>query len=43
MNNSQVSVETKEIADRMVVFLAREIRDYETVFHGVSSILPKIV
>tara|TARA_B100000686_G_scaffold102156_1_gene109432 strand:- start:43762 stop:44505 length:744 start_codon:yes stop_codon:yes gene_type:complete len=42
MNNSQVSVETKEIADRMVVFLAREIRDYETVFHGVSSILPMV-
>ena len=42
MNNSQVSIETKEIADRMVVFLAREIRDYETVFHGVSSILPMV-
>ena len=42
MNNSQVSVETKEIADRMVVFLAREIRDYQTVFHGVSSILPMV-
>tara|TARA_A100001037_G_scaffold298079_1_gene321147 strand:- start:45981 stop:46724 length:744 start_codon:yes stop_codon:yes gene_type:complete len=42
MNNSQVSIETKEIADRMVVFLAREIRDYQTVFHGVSSILPMV-
>ena len=27
VQNSPVSIETKEIADRMVVFLAREIKD----------------
>lgn len=40
--NSQVSLKTKDIADRMVVCLAREIKDYQTVFHGVSSILPMV-
>ena len=42
VQNSPVSIETKEIADRMVVFLAREIKDCQTVFHGVSSILPMV-
>ncbi len=29
-------------ADRMAVFLARQIRDGETVFHGVASALPMV-
>ena len=40
VQNSPVSIETKEIADRMVVFLAREIKDCQTVFHrGLGSLV----
>ncbi|MED5578878.1 MAG: CoA-transferase [Nitrospinota bacterium] len=42
VQNSKVSLNIRLVADRMVVFLAREIKDYQTVFHGVASILPMI-
>lgn len=32
--------QVRHTADRMAVFLARQIRDGETVFHGVASALP---
>ena len=36
----ELSPEKKRAADRMAVFLARQIRDGERVFHGVASALP---
>lgn len=37
-----VPVGSKSSADRMAVFLARQIQDGETVFHGVASVLPLV-
>lgn len=36
----ELSPEKRRAADRMAVFLARQIRDGELVFHGVASALP---
>lgn len=39
---SPIAATARRTADRMAVFLARQIRDGETVFHGVASILPMV-
>ncbi len=36
----KLTTEQRKVADHMTVFLARQIRDGETVFHGVASALP---
>ncbi len=38
--SASLTLMQREAADRMAVFLARQIRDGETVFHGVASALP---
>lgn len=40
MEPKKLNAEQRETADRMAVFLARQIRDGDTVFHGVASALP---
>ncbi len=40
MKINEISQNTRRTADRMAVFLARQIRDGERVFHGVASALP---
>ncbi|MDA1000768.1 MAG: CoA-transferase [bacterium] len=40
--NAPASAAVRRTADRMAVFLARQIRDGETVFHGVASLLPMV-
>ncbi len=42
MKADSVTAGARRAADRIAVFLARQIRDGETVFHGVASALPMV-